>query len=202
MCKFGVSDYIAVLVYCWNFTIYLNWIVAGGKSFFLSPSTSRSKSKPREVTGRKQKFNFKKIRSSVTLQTSQTVKAYFLRPVKSFPVNKISLNLWCLYQQIYWMIWLISLKHSRYSTIFIFKTFDIVTNFDKLFEDDKLRQRHRSCSRSEKIFDRTDKNIFTPTSSSFPSPLPVSSCQTPCGSSYRVVERSCPKTFLEKLKPY
>ena len=86
-----------------------------------------------------------------------------------------------------------------YSTIFIFKTFDIVTNFDKLFDDDKLRQRHRSCSRSEKIFDRTDKNIFTPTSSTFPSPLPVSSCQTPCGSSYRVVERSCPKTFLEKL---
>ena len=76
-----------------------------------------------------------------------------------------------------------------------------MTNFDKLFEDDKLRRRAKSCFRTEKIFDRAPDQ--QPLVAVVPNPgltlQPLLTKHQPQCSSYRVVQRSCPATFLEKL---
>ena len=85
--------------------------------------------------------------------------------------------------------------------LFIFLT--SVTNFDKLFEDDKIRRRAKSCYRSEKIFDRKDDSpvpVIPQTSSSSGSRSGSQPRQPPSGvTSYRVVERSCGTALLERI---
>ena len=92
-----------------------------------------------------------------------------------------------------------SLRRSEH-TLFIF--LPSVTNFDKLFEDDKVRRRAKSCYRSEKIFDRKDDSPVPVI------PAPLMSCsrsgsqprQPPSGvTSYRLVERSCGTALLERI---
>ena len=77
-----------------------------------------------------------------------------------------------------------------------------VTNFDKLFEDDNVRRRAKSCYRSEKIFDRKDDSPVPviPTVSSSWSRSGSQPRQHPSGvTSYRLVERSCGAALLERL---
>ena len=84
--------------------------------------------------------------------------------------------------------------------LFIFLT--AVKNFDKLFEDDKIRRRAKSCYRSEKIFDRKDDSPVPviPHSSSSGSRSGSQPRQPPSGvTSYRVVERSCGTAMLERI---
>ena len=89
---------------------------------------------------------------------------------------------------------------NREQILFIFLT--SVTNFDKLFEDDKVRRRAKSCYRSEKIFDRKDDSPVPviPQPSSSGSRSGSQPRQPPSGvTSYRLVERACGTALLEKI---
>jgi len=93
--------------------------------------------------------------------------------------------------------WLPSPRHARSKSSSKPKEV-LVTNFDKLFEDDKIRRRAKSCYRSERVFDRRDDSV-TRISSPSPSIQPLQSQHQPQCSSYRVVERSSTQTFFDKL---
>lgn len=74
----------------------------------------------------------------------------------------------------------------------------LVTNFDKLFEDDRVRRRARSCYRTEKVFGRGEEAELSASS-----PVPVPGCRVegvaPQVTSYRVVDRSGGRSLLDRI---
>ena len=90
----------------------------------------------------------------------------------------------------------------------------IPTNFDKLFEDEKLRRRARSCNRSDRVFEKKDtaviqtqicRNIDLSTkclsiSDDFRAPAKeLQAKYLPSGGQYKIAERTSTQSFLRKL---
>jgi len=81
------------------------------------------------------------------------------------------------------------------------------TNFDKLFDDEKLRRRAKSLHRTDRVFDKKDISVInteicrnTDISEGFRSPSKEHEARhLPSGNHYRITERATSHSFLQKL---